>query len=101
MSAAPSFAQSADAGIEQRITECEQLWLAACLRFQAHGLPADRDEGVFWLHALNQALLERSRRLGAARHAACEQRLDEGNDFFQSETALAMGRPGWRAVVNA
>ena len=80
------------AELEQYIGVCEGLWRAAYERFQQHGNPPDREEAVLWLHAQNEAILERSRRVGAARHAEFEQRYSEGNDYFQSAHALALGR---------
>lgn len=80
------------AELEQHLNDCERLWWTAYERFQQHHNPHDRDEALLWLHEQNKAILERSRRLGAARHAAFERRYSERNDYFQSEHALALGR---------
>jgi hypothetical protein len=83
-----------DAELEQHIHDCGLLLERAYARFQAHQLPADRDEAVEWLARQQEAILERDRRCGAERHAAFERRISEGVDFFQSDMALAMGRTG-------
>ena len=79
-----------DAELEQHIKDTANLLQAAYGRFQAYGLPADRDEAMQWWQAEREAIQARSARLGAARHAAFERQI--GSAWFASDEAQAMGR---------
>lgn len=81
-----------DDELEFHIEDCQHLYLMAYERFLAYGCPHDRDEALLHLHRMNTAILSRSPAAQAARHAAFEQRLSDGVDFFQSRMALDMGR---------
>lgn len=73
----------------QHIHDIGMLRQRAAARFQAHGLPQDREESFLWLDCELQL------------HAELERQLDDGLDFFQSKFAQAMGRPSWNKVRNA
>lgn len=81
-----------DDELEIHIEDCEHLYLMAYERFRQYGCPHDRDDALLHLHRMNVAILCRSPAAQAARHAAFEQRLADGIDFFQSRMALDMGR---------
>ncbi|MCY1169048.1 hypothetical protein D9M73_90620 [compost metagenome] len=55
------------------IQDCTKHFMEAYARFEDHGLPADRDAALQWLHIRDQAVRERL--------------LDEGLDFFQVQGA--------------
>lgn len=58
---------------ERHIKDCTALFLDAYARFEAHGLPCDRDAALVWLHV---------------RDAAVRDKLDdEGNNYFDAQGA--------------
>lgn len=67
---------------EIHIEDSQHLYLVAYERFQMYGLPTDRDEALQHLHRMNEAIRGRSAAVLAQRHAAFEQRLAEGIDYF-------------------
>lgn len=81
-----------DDELEQHIDDSHWLYRTAYERFQLYGNPHDRDEALLHLHRMNKAILARSEAVQAQRHAAFEQRITEGVDFFQSSYALALGQ---------
>lgn len=54
---------------DAHIQDCTKQFMDTYARFEDHGLPADRDAALQWLHIRDQAVRERL--------------LDEGLDFFQ------------------
>lgn len=97
MNATPQFIQQmADRAVspeelEQHIQDCAWHMELAYARFQAHGDPHDRDAALQWMHLHQEAIRQRSPAAQAARHAAFEQRLDAGLDYFNSHHAQALG----------
>jgi hypothetical protein len=87
-----ALGELSDEELECHIEDCQHLWMTAYERFQLYGDPNDRDEALLHLHRMNEAILARSPAVQAARHAAFEQRLDDGIDYFQSTHALELGR---------
>lgn len=81
-----------DHELEVHIEDCQQQYLWAYERFQAHGNPHDRDEALLHLHRMNQAILARPDAIQAARHAAFEREIDDGVGYFSSEHAQQLGR---------
>jgi hypothetical protein len=67
---------------ELHCEDCEHLYLMAWERWELYRCPHDRDDAVLHLHRMNVAILSRPLAVQMARHAAFEQRLDEGCDFF-------------------
>lgn len=78
--------------LEAHIQTCDELWQAAYAKFQAHGLPHDREEALQHLHRRDAAILARSPAVQAARHAAFEERLSAGLDYFNSHHAQELGK---------
>lgn len=78
--------------IQAHVDTCGQLMLEAYARFQTSRDPADREEARKWMQVLHQAIRARNERVGGERHAAFEQRLSQGLDYFNSEHALALAR---------
>lgn len=79
--------QISDAEHEAHIQGLDQRWQAAYSRHQAHGMPADREDALMWLHMRDKAILARSKAVKAARHAEFERRLDEGVCYFSSDVS--------------
>lgn len=48
--------------LEQVIAECVEHWQRSLALFQEHGHPHDRDDAVFWLHRMDEAILVRDLR---------------------------------------
>lgn len=86
-----------DDELEQHIDDLQWLYLTAYARYEAHHSPHDRDEALYHLHLMNEAILARSPAAQAARHAEFERRISEGVDYFQSDHALELGRRYRRA----
>lgn len=83
---------SVDDELELHIEDAHYQYRTAYERFELHGCPHDRDEALLHLHRMNAALLARSPEALAARHAAFEQRISQGVDFFNSEYASQLAR---------
>lgn len=45
--------------LEQHIADCSTLWQRAYASFREHHSPTEREEALFWLHQMNQAILTR------------------------------------------
>ncbi len=76
----------------RRIIDCGLKLEQAYARFLAHGNPADRDAALVWMDRQNQAIFARDFLIGGERHAAFEERLAQGCDYFNSRYAVALGR---------
>lgn len=88
----PMQTQPLDDERELHIEDAHWLYRTAYERFELYGNPHDRDEALQHLHRMNEAILMRSPAVLAARHAAFEQRISEGVDYFNSEHASALAR---------
>jgi hypothetical protein len=71
-----------DDELEQHIDDLAWSWRTAYARFEAHGLPADRDEALMLLHLHNEAVMSRSPAAQAARWAEINRSIDEGVGYF-------------------
>jgi DNA-binding GntR family transcriptional regulator len=94
----PTAGDLSDAELEQHIDDSHWLYRTAYERFLTNNNPHDRDEALAHLRRMNQALLARSAAVQAARHAAFEQRITEGVDYFQSRHAIELGQQFRRAA---
>lgn len=84
---AVDFAELTPLEHEIHIFDLERLYRGAYARFEAWGLPADREDAAQFLDLMSQALRERPGQV--MRHAEFERRLDEGVDFFQVQGGRA------------
>ena len=64
-----------DAELERHILDCGRQIESATAR-TGEGDPHARDEAVQWWHLMREAIAERDRRSGAARHAQFEAALE-------------------------
>lgn len=62
--------QLSGAELERHIADCCVLWQRAYARFQQHGIPADREEALLWLHEQNRSILARAAAVQEQLHAS-------------------------------
>lgn len=74
-----------DQDLRQHAADCSALMEQAYARFEEHGIPADREEAVLWMHHRDHALRSFSPQWVAQRQAEIQQAIAQGVGFFVTE----------------